>query len=106
MAVGQTGRRRVSPRRLAAFLGQKEPQLVPSPAARAADAAIAAVATIAALVAAIAQFRTVTGPIGIIVHGALHVQPGWPPEGPITASDSPALTSMVTCATAGAPSLS
>ena len=82
MAAGQTGRRRISPRRLTAFLGQQEPQPVLSSAARAADAAIAAVATIAALVAAIAQFRTVNGPIGIIVHGALRVQPGWPPEGP------------------------
>ena len=82
MAAGQTGRRRISPRRLAAFFGQQEPQPALSSAARVADAAIAAVATIAALVAAIAQFRTVNGPIGIIVHGALRVQPGWPPEGP------------------------
>jgi signal transduction histidine kinase len=75
VAVGQTGRRRVSPRRLAAFLGQKEPQPVPSSAARATDAAIAALATIAGLVAAIVQFRTDNGPIGFIVRGTVHVVP-------------------------------
>ena len=83
MAVGQTGRRQVSPRRLAAFLGQKEPQLVPSPAARAADAAIAAVATIAALAAAIVHFRSVNGPIGFIVRGAVRVAPAWQQPAPL-----------------------
>jgi signal transduction histidine kinase len=67
VAAGQAGRRRISPRRLAAFLGQKEPQPVLSPAGRAADAAIAAVATIVALVAAIEQFRTANGPAGAFV---------------------------------------
>src|SRR6516225_9855605 len=83
VAVGQTGRRRVSPRRPAAFLGQKEPQLVPSPAARAADAAIAAVATIAALAAAIVHFRSVNGPIGFIVRGAVRVAPAWQQPAPL-----------------------
>ena len=82
MAVGQTGRRRISPRRLAAFLGQKEPQPVPSQAARRADAAIAAVATIAALVAAIEQFRTVAGPFGLVVPGRVGVEPVWQPQAP------------------------
>ena len=82
MAAGQTGRQKISPRRLAAFLGQKEPRPVPSRAARRADAAIAAVATIAALVAAIEQFRTVNGPIAVVVHGVLRLRPGWPPQAP------------------------
>ena len=59
VAAGQAGRRRISPRRLAAVLGQKEPRPVPSRGQRgAADVAIAAVATIVALVVAIEQFRT------------------------------------------------
>jgi signal transduction histidine kinase len=83
VAAGQAGRRLISPRRLAAFLGQKEPRPVPSPAARAVDAAIAAVATIVALVAAIKQFRTVNGPFGGVVPGAVHVEPVWQPQAPL-----------------------
>ena len=63
--AGQTGRRRISPRRLAALLGQKEPRPVPSRAARRADVAIAAVATIVALAVAIGQFRTRAPEFGI-----------------------------------------
>ena len=99
MATGQTGRRRVSPRRLAAFLGQKEPQPVPSSAARATDAAIAAVATIAALVAAIVQFRTVNGPIGFIVRGAVHVVPVGQPV-PLLGTMSPWALPLVALTTA------
>ena len=66
MAAGQTGPRRISPRRLAAFLRQKEPRPVPSRAARRADVAIAAVATIVALLVAIGQFRTVAGPTRVV----------------------------------------
>ncbi len=65
MVAGQTGRRRISPRRLAALLGQKEPRPVPSRAARRADVAIAAVATIVALAVAIGQFRTRAPLLGI-----------------------------------------
>ena len=65
MVAGQTGRRRISPRRLAALLGQKEPRPVPSRAARRADVAIAAVATIVALAVAIEQFRTRAPLLGI-----------------------------------------
>jgi signal transduction histidine kinase len=65
VTAGQTGRRRLSPRRLAAFLGQKEPQPVPSRAARRVDAAIAAVATIAAVAVAMEQFRREMGPLGM-----------------------------------------
>ena len=84
MAAGQAGRRRISPRRLAAFLGQKEPQPVLSPAGRAADAAIAAVATIVALVVAIEQFRTVNGPVGIFVApGTVRPEPAWQPQAPL-----------------------
>ena len=84
MAAGQAGRRRISPRRLAAFLGRKEPQPVLSPAARAADAAIAAVATIVALVVAIEQFRTVNGPAGIFVApGTVRLEPAWQPQAPL-----------------------
>ena len=84
MAAGQAGRRLISPRRLAALLGQKEPRPVPSPAARAVDAAIAAVATIVALVAAIERFRTVNGPFGGVVPGAVHVEPVWQPQAPLS----------------------
>ena len=77
MAAGQTERRRISPRRLAAFLGQKEPRPVPSRAAQRADAAIAAVATIAALVVAIEQFRRVNGPGGFVLPGRAGVEPVW-----------------------------
>ena len=77
MAAGQTERRRISPRRLAAFLGQKEPRPVPTRAAQRADAAIAAVATIAALVVAIEQFRTVNGPFGFVLPGRAGVEPVW-----------------------------
>jgi len=83
VAAGQTGRWRISPRRLAAFLGQKEPQPVPSRAARRADAAIAAVATIAALAVAIEQFRTVNGPIGLVVPGRAGVKLVWQPPAPL-----------------------
>ncbi len=65
MVAGQTGRRRISPRRAAALLGQKEPRPVPSRAARRVDVAIAAVATIVALVVAIGQFRTQAPMFGI-----------------------------------------
>ena len=83
MAAGQAGRRRISPRRLAAFLGQKEPQPVLSPAARAADAAIAAMATIVALVVAIEQFRTVS-PVGVFVEpGTVRLGPAWQPQAPL-----------------------
>jgi signal transduction histidine kinase len=75
VAAGQTGRRRISPRRLAAFLRQKEPQPVPSSAARATDAVIAAVATIAALVAAIEQFRTANS--HFVAPGTVQVEPVW-----------------------------
>jgi len=77
VAAGQTERRRISPRRLAAFLGQKEPRPVPSRAAQRADAAIAAVATIAALVVAIEQFRRVNGPGGFVLPGRAGVEPVW-----------------------------
>ena len=77
MAAGQTERRRISPRRLAAFLGQKEPRPVPSRAAQRADAAIAAVATIAALVVAIEQFRRVNGPGGFVLPGRAGVELVW-----------------------------
>jgi len=77
VAAGQTERRRISPRRLAAFLGQKEPRPVPSRAAQRADAAIAAVATIAALVVAIEQFRRVNGPGGFVLPGRSGVEPVW-----------------------------
>src|SRR5262249_42597944 len=39
-------------------------------------------ATIAALAVAIEQFRTVNGPFGFVVHGAVRVQPVWQP-GPL-----------------------
>jgi signal transduction histidine kinase len=65
VVAGQTGRRRISPRRAAALLGQKEPRPVPSRAARRVDVAIAAVATIVALVVAIGQFRTQAPMFGI-----------------------------------------
>jgi signal transduction histidine kinase len=85
MAAGQTGWRRISPRRLAAFLGQKEPRPVPSRAARRADAAIAAVATIAALVAAIGQFRMDHSLTGVSVGpGAVHLRPVWLPGAPLS----------------------
>ena len=83
MAAGQAGRRLISPRRLAALLGQKEPRPVPSPAARAVDAAIAAVATIAALVAAIVRFRTVNGPFGASYPGSAR-EPVWQPQAPLS----------------------
>jgi signal transduction histidine kinase len=63
VTAGQTGRRRISPRRLAAFLGQKEPQPVPSRAARRADAAIAAVATIAAVAVVLHNTSTIDGSV-------------------------------------------
>ena len=83
MAAGQTGRRRISPRRLVAFLGEKQPQPVLSSAARAVDAAIAAVATIAA--------------VAVVVHNASTTEsgvvPGIPglglpfgPQHPVSAS--------------------
>jgi signal transduction histidine kinase len=73
VAVGQTAWQRISPRRLAAFLGQKEPQPVPSSAARAVDAAIAAVATIANLTALVLHVRYPGG-------GLLIEMPGRPPQ--------------------------
>jgi signal transduction histidine kinase len=82
VAAGQTERRRISPRRLAAFLGQKEPRPVPSRAAQRADAAIAAVATIAALVVAIEQFRRVNGPGGFVLPGRAGVEPVWRGQAP------------------------
>jgi signal transduction histidine kinase len=82
MAAGQTGRRRISPRRLAAFLGQKEPRPVPSRAARRTDAAIAAVATLVALVAAIGQFRTDNG-ISFVVGARLSGEPAFQPGAPL-----------------------
>jgi signal transduction histidine kinase len=83
VAAGQTGRRLIAPRRLAAFLWQKEPQPVPSSAARATDAAIAVVATIAAVTVAIEQFRIVSGPIGfVVVPGAVRGEPVWQPRSP------------------------
>jgi len=83
VAAGQTGRRRISPRRLVAFLGEKQPQPVLSSAARAVDAAIAAVATIAA--------------VAVVVHNASTTEsgvvPGIPglglpfgPQHPVSAS--------------------
>jgi signal transduction histidine kinase len=88
VAAGQTGRRRISPRRLAAFLWQKEPRPVPSRAALRADVAIAAVATIAALVVVIGQFSLVHGPIRIfVVPGTAHAEPvvySQPPWGPLS----------------------
>jgi signal transduction histidine kinase len=84
VAARQTGWRRISPRRLAAFLRQKEPRPVPSRAARRADAAIAAVATIVGLVVVIGRFRTVNGPIGAsVVPGTVHLRPVWPPRAPL-----------------------
>jgi signal transduction histidine kinase len=84
VVAGQTGRWRISPRRLAAFLGQKEPRPVPSRAARRADVAIAAVATIVALVVAIGQFRTINGPADVfVVPGTVHLRPVWPPRAPL-----------------------
>ena len=83
MAAGQTGRRRISPRGLAAFLTQKEPRPIPSRAALHADAAIAAVATIVALVAAIKQFRMENSLPGVfVVPGEVHLRPVWPPPAP------------------------
>jgi signal transduction histidine kinase len=81
VAAGQTGWWRISPRRLAAFLGQKEPRPVPSRAAQRADAAIAVVATIAALVVAIEQFRRVNGPGGFVLPGRAGAEPVWRRQG-------------------------
>ena len=83
VAVGQTGRRWISPRRLAAFLGQKEPQPVPSSAARAVDAAIAVVATIAAVAVAIEHFRTANYYHFFVVPGTVRVEPVPQPPFPL-----------------------
>ena len=83
MAVGQTGRRWISPRRLAAFLGQKEPQPVPSSAARAVDAAIAVVTTIAAVAVAIEHFRTANYYHFFVVPGTVRVEPVPQPPFPL-----------------------
>ena len=83
MAVGQTGRPWISPRRLAAFLGQKEPQPVPSSAARAVDAAIAVVATIAAVAVAIEHFRTANYYHFFVVPGTVRVEPAPQPPFPL-----------------------
>jgi signal transduction histidine kinase len=70
---------------MAAFLGQREPHPVPSPAARATDAAIAAVVTIAAVVVAIEQFRRANGLSGfVIMPGAIHVEPVGPLRGTLS----------------------
>jgi signal transduction histidine kinase len=69
VATGQTGRRRISPRRLAAFLGQREPQPAPSSAARTVDAVIAAVATIVNLTALVLHVRYPGGGLLIEVPG-------------------------------------
>jgi signal transduction histidine kinase len=82
VAAGQTGQRRISPRRLAAFLGQSEPQPVPSSAARAVDAAIAVAATIAAVAVAIEHFRTANFNF-FVVPGTVHVEPVRQPPPPL-----------------------
>jgi signal transduction histidine kinase len=82
VAAGQTGQRRISPRRLAAFLGQREPQPVPSRAARRTDAAIAAAATIVAVAVAIGRLRIPNGPVHLfVVPGTTRVEPVWQPQG-------------------------
>jgi signal transduction histidine kinase len=78
VATGQTGQRRISPRRLTAFLGQREPRPVLSRAARRADAAIAAVATITVVVVAIERLRMAGGPIGFFLIRPGHAEPVWP----------------------------
>ena len=90
MAAGQTGQWRISPRRLAAFLGQKEPQPVPSSAARAVDAAIAVVATIAGVAAAIVHFRAANYHF-FVVPGTTRVEPAWQPPPPLYGMSSLAL---------------
>jgi signal transduction histidine kinase len=54
------------------------------------------VATIAAVAVAIEQFRSVNGTIGIfVVHGAIRVEPGFPPQGPFGALSPWALLGVV-----------
>ena len=67
MAAERTGRRAISARRVAGFLGRADERPAVSAAARTADAAIAAAATIAALVAVIVQARGSAGATSIIV---------------------------------------
>jgi signal transduction histidine kinase len=73
VAEERTWWRAISPRRLAAFLGQAEERPVASRAAVTADAAIAAVVMIAAVVAVVVQARRSGGPDIIFP-----VRPGFP----------------------------